>query len=69
MRQRFEQLPDLDPQHNEIHRKAYQTPYLIDFVATVPTADDLEKRKMVFCTADNKFYINVDGIIKSVALS
>lgn len=42
MRNKFERLPDIPDKHNEIHRKAYQTPYLYRTVTSYPTTDDLE---------------------------
>lgn len=64
MRQRFERL-NIDPKHNEVHRKAYQTPYLLRTVSSAPSADDLEEYELVYCTADSKFYLNDNGTVKS----
>ena len=42
MRNEYERLTDVSNKHNEVHRKAYQTPYLYRKVSTYPTANDME---------------------------
>ena len=68
MRKRFERLLDIDAKHNEIHRRCFETPYLIKFVSTAPTADTVDAGEMVYCTADNKLYIkDENGTVRSSA--
>ena len=49
MREGYQQLPDLEPQHNEVHRKAYQTPYLLRRVSTYPGSDDMKELEVLVC--------------------
>ena len=71
MRKGFQILPDEKPEHNEMHRKCFMTPYCIRSVSSAPTADELEYFELVYCTADDKLYTkNDDGtIVKTAALS
>ena len=66
MRKRFINLKDIDSLHNEVHRRCYQTPYLIEFVTTTPSASTLEAGVLVYYTGDNKLYIkDEDGTVRA----
>ncbi len=49
MRQGYEQLTDLNGKHNDVHRKAYQTPWLYNEESTYPTADTMTKGEVKVC--------------------
>lgn len=42
MREQFQNLTDVNAKHNEVHRKAYQTPYLLREVTSYPGVDDMK---------------------------
>jgi len=47
MRQGYQQIPKLDAEHNEQHRKCYQTPYFPRTVTSYPGVDDMELNEEV----------------------
>lgn len=47
MRNQFERLTDVSDKHNEIHRKAYSTPYLYRRVTSYPGVNDMEENEEV----------------------
>lgn len=42
MRSKFERLTEISEKHNEVHRKAYQTPYLYRTVSSYPSVNDMD---------------------------
>jgi len=67
VRQQYERLPDVDSKHNEIHRRCYETPYGLAIFSAAPTAEELQDNVLVYCTADDKLYVKIDGTVKSSA--
>ena len=71
-RKNFQRLPDISEQHNEIHRKAYATPYLHKILSTYPARDDMDVGEKVLCinsTLSAICYKINDSTILSAGLS
>ena len=65
MRREYERIPGLDAKHEEIHRKAFKTPYLIREVSGTPSADELDELELVYNSTDNKICMKINGVVKS----
>jgi len=48
-RKQFQRLPNISEQHNEVHRKTYDLPYLLRKVSTYPTDDEMDMDEMLLC--------------------
>jgi hypothetical protein len=71
MRKNFEVLPEESPKHNEIHRLAFQTPYLMKIVTTLPTTETIGEGELqgYYSGATIRIYTKINSTLRYVNLT
>ena len=71
MRKKYENLPDITPKHNEIHRRCFQLPYLMRIETTVPTTDTVDEGELVgyYSGSTYRIYTKINEVLKYWALT
>lgn len=72
VRRNFQRIPSLDATHNEVHRRAYDTPYLCRVTSTLPTTETVEEGEIVLYDDESsvrRIYTKMNSTLRYVALT